>query len=157
MGYLAERMLRRAQSLLALVPIPHISPLLRAARSQQSYPQQSKVDVFLGVKTKTVVWLGWFFCNLIRQNCTIRRTQQTFSNPLTAGPSSSVTVQGDEYFWTPIKGPSFSNSRIYWIQKGDTFNQIALDLGTTPAALKAKNPHISNTDVIKAGDLLHIA
>lgn len=85
-----------------------------------------------------------------------RRTQQTFANPLAASGPAAVTVQGDEYFWTRITTPDFSGATVYWIQKGDTFNQLAADLGTTPADLKAKNKQITNIDRIKAGDPLHL-
>lgn len=86
-----------------------------------------------------------------------RRTKKPFTSHLVVGKVIPVKVQGNDYFWTKIKGPDFSEARIYWIQPGNTFNRLAADLGTTPAALKAKNPQITNTDVIKAFEPLHLA
>jgi hypothetical protein len=87
-----------------------------------------------------------------------RRTAKPFTSALAVGkPISTEVVGSGGYVWTKMKGPDFSQARIHWIQRGDTFNQIAANYGLTLAALKAKNKQVTNVDRIEAGDRLMLA
>lgn len=84
-----------------------------------------------------------------------RRTKERTPDALVAeGEPIPVTVQGDQYFWRKYKGPDFREARIYWVQPGDTFNQIAADFGISPGVLKDRNKQVVNVDRINAGERL---
>ena len=84
-----------------------------------------------------------------------RRTKERSPDALLVeGEPIPVTVQGDQYFWSKIKGPDFKEARIYWVQPGDTFNRIAADFGIAPGVLKERNIQVVDVNRIKAGDRL---
>lgn len=86
-----------------------------------------------------------------------RRTQQAFSSPLVIGSPLPTSVTGmGSYVWSRLQEPDFSKARVYWVDQGETFNEIAAGLGITPAALKAKNKQIANIDRIEAGEPIHL-
>lgn len=86
-----------------------------------------------------------------------RRTHQPYTSTFVVGGPLPVTVEGaGSYVWSRTKEPQFAAARVYWPDPGETFNQIAADLGTTPAALQAKNKQIANTDQLKAGEPIHL-
>ncbi len=131
-------------------------------------------DGFIRERTAYGPWRGMFFKDPVGQGVDFavgdldniwmvnaagelwRRTQTAITSPLAIGSPVPAKVHADPFLWQRIKGPNFSKAPIYWIQPGDTFNKIAADLGTTPAALHAKNPQIADTNAIRAGDLLKL-
>jgi len=50
---------------------------------------------------------------------------------------------------------SRSTPEIYTVQSGDTFSQIAVDMGMTTAALSARNPNV-NPDILSVGQRLSV-
>jgi len=54
-----------------------------------------------------------------------------------------------------VLGSSRSTNEIYIVQSGDTFSQIALNMGMTTSALSARNPNV-NPDVLQIGQRLSV-
>jgi LysM repeat protein len=75
------------------------------------------------------------------------------------GLQDPYTIYPGQELIIPAPGASPSAdpcALVYIVQAGDTFFDIAYELGVSPTDLEVANPHITDLDDLKAGDRLNV-